>query len=527
MEYYLSTETIINTYKSLTSMNYDNKNILFTFLIMKAVGFDSLEYKSINLIKECGYEYAFDLSSLFQTNEDSPKEYDFINPFDMVTWSNNPRENLRKWISNRVKNNVIGGATTWRKFVMIDDDEKIKFKSNYIDVIRELCIVDNKINITVLALWACRFLSFESEVGYSKIIDHFKNRFSLNKEETFRLFSTSKPSFTINYDSSLYNLGEVRKLIGNPTDDKKWIETEITINREDGIPHRNERKFMKMMNTNITKEDLSRILDSYSQVILYGPPGTSKSYIANQLVNDYDFSLKIQFHPQYSYQQFIGGYIVRGEQVIYESGIFMRFLKDAKANPQKKFILLIDEVNRANISQVFGELISILDRGSKISLLIDGVLTEIFIPENIHIICTMNNTDRTLAKIDLAIKRRFMSIPFKSDPNILIDLCQTSGKFSLTDFLSKINSNLFTVTKNPDFEVGHALFLDSKFINDNNKFFWSNESLKNLFDYKIYPTVDEYCFHDLKMITDVLGSKLSKALELKDFESAVIEYLYD
>lgn len=527
MEYYLSTETILNTYKLLAFNEFDNRNILFTFLIMKAVGFNSLEYKSVNLIKENGYEYAFDLSSLFNSHEERPKECDFINPFDMDAWSNNPKENLNKWISNRVKNNVIGGATTWRKFVMIDDDEKIKFKSNYIDVIKDLCIVKNNISINLLALWACRFLSFESEVGFSKIIDHFKNRFSLNNEEVVELFSISNPSFDLKYESSYFNTVEIRKLIGNPTNNNEWIESKKNIYKENVNYPENERKLLNRMNTNLSKDDLSKLVDEYYQVILYGPPGTSKSYIANELVQNYDCLLKIQFHPQYSYQQFIGGYIVRGDQVVYESGIFTKFLKDGIDNPQKKYILLIDEVNRANISQVFGELISILDRGTKISALIDGKSTELYIPENFHIICTMNNTDRTLAKIDLAIKRRFMNIPFKSDPNILIDLCRSSGEYSLSDFLSKINNNLYEVTKNPDFEIGHALFLYNKFIDDNNKFYWSNERLKNLFDYKIFPTIEEYCFHDSKMISDVLGPNLSKPLKLEDFEKSILDYLYD
>jgi len=117
----------------------------------------------------------------------------------------------------------------------------------------------------------------------------------------------------------------------------------------------------------------------------------------------------IQFHPNYTYQDFIGGISpnVSGGQIAYElkEGIFQRFCKVAEKNPKCNFILIIDEINRANLSEVFGELLYALEyRGKSINIPYFGEFT---IPENVYIIGTMNDVDKSLVTFDLALRRRF------------------------------------------------------------------------------------------------------------------------
>jgi len=204
------------------------------------------------------------------------------------------------------------------------------------------------------------------------------------------------------------------------------------------------------------------LLQASKQIILYGAPGTGKTYTAKQIVEEfvkcekdseqnqtnnnktsteeddnfdknYRFSKKcplkvtqnqtenckeeiktglyeiIQFHPNYTYQDFIGGISpnVSGGQIAYElkEGIFKLFCKEATKYPKCNFVLIIDEINRANLSEVFGELLYALEyRGKSINIPYFGEFT---IPENVYIIGTMNDVDKSLVTFDLALRRRF------------------------------------------------------------------------------------------------------------------------
>jgi Cdc6-like AAA superfamily ATPase len=205
--------------------------------------------------------------------------------------------------------------------------------------------------------------------------------------------------------------------------------------------------------------NIYELLQASKQIILYGAPGTGKTYTAQQVVKefvikcentieqlenedkisdsdvkleDYRFSKKcplkvpqvqtedcedcktglyeiIQFHPNYTYQDFIGGISpnVNGDQIAYElkEGIFQRFCKIASKNEKCNFVLIIDEINRANLSEVFGELLYALEyRGKSINIPYFGEFT---IPENVYIIGTMNDVDKSLVTFDLALRRRF------------------------------------------------------------------------------------------------------------------------
>jgi len=142
VSYYISTDCIKKAYEELTKVDYSNQSILHIFFILKGIGIDSLAYNDLDIIKQKGLQYAQNISSLFSTLEAQPAKCDFINPFFMKEWAINPTELLKKWVDSRVKNNVIGGATTWRKIIMQDVDSNFKFVFDYIEQVKEITIKD-------------------------------------------------------------------------------------------------------------------------------------------------------------------------------------------------------------------------------------------------------------------------------------------------------------------------------------------------------------------------------------------------
>ena len=277
------------------------------------------------------------------------------------------------------------------------------------------------------------------------------------------------------------------------------------------------------MNTEI----ITRVLKDFKQVILSGPPGTSKSYWAKSISQDDYFQsnfTQIQFHPQFSYQQFVGGYVVEGDLVNYKNGILLNILDGMGDKPH---LLIIDEINRANVTQVFGEILQLLDRGNSLEIKNESGSKNYSLPKNLYILATLNSTDRSLSRLDYAFKRRFAEIYVPVNASILNELCDTTDFISLATFLEKINSNLVQLTQDKDMVIGHAIFLaDHVFDTETNKYKWSYESFIFLFNYKLLPLIYDYCGNDASTVEQILGEKLSSSItDLNTFKSALLDFL--
>ena len=171
-------------------------------------------------------------------------------------------------------------------------------------------------------------------------------------------------------------------------------------------------------------EKIRDLLWERKQVIFYGPPGTGKTYMATRLARHLteDGAVKlVQFHPSYTYEDFFEGYRPSpgGDGSLtftLRAGPFRDFAEVAAANPSTAYILIIDEINRANLAKVFGELYFLLEyRDSSISLQYSPD-KEFTLPQNLFIIGTMNTADRSIARIDTAMRRRFSFVEL--DPRI-------------------------------------------------------------------------------------------------------------
>lgn len=245
--------------------------------------------------------------------------------------------------------------------------------------------------------------------------------------------------------------------------------------------------------TNFPIDTLRMWLDALArkkQAILYGPPGTGKTYMAEQLARHLiggtdGFYEIVQFHPAYSYEDFVQGIrpqVDSDGHLTYPvvPGRLLRFCEEA-AQRQGICVLIIDEINRAELSRVFGELMYLLEyRGEQVPLAVDGRLFAI--PENVRIIGTMNTADRSIALVDHALRRRFAFIPLRPNYDVLAKWHERTGfpVDKLVSVLRDVNQEI----GDPDYSVGITFFLQDDL----------EQHLGSIWQMEIMPYLEEYFF---------------------------------
>ncbi len=220
-------------------------------------------------------------------------------------------------------------------------------------------------------------------------------------------------------------------------------------------------------------------LEYKKNIILQGPPGTGKTFIAKRLaylmmgMKDDPKIETVQFHQSYSYEDFIQGYRPTDDGAFkLANGVFYKFCKRASSDPENKYFFIIDEINRGNLSKIFGELMLLIEydkRGEEYSVVLtysaDTIASRFSIPENLYMIGTMNTADRSLAIVDYALRRRFAFIdilPIFNNKfrNHLIDRGVDEG---LVEKIQRKISALNSVIKDDPnlgkgFQIGHSFF---------------------------------------------------------------------
>jgi 5-methylcytosine-specific restriction protein B len=308
-------------------------------------------------------------------------------------------------------------------------------------------------------------------------------------------------------------------------------------------------------------DEAIRLLKKKKQIILYGPPGTGKTYSTRELsvkvlegnnlqdINKQYEELRkegriefIAFHPSYSYEEFIEGITVKteGENVATENPEYIRrrglfkdickkaldsaigvsgkdwidtykkYLSKKKVNFKNapRYVLVIDEINRGDIAKIFGELITLLEADNELIVKLPNSNDEFGVPPNIYIIGTMNTADRSLALLDVALRRRFGFIEMNPNFNILREHIENRRNEDDIDdeTYNLLTKSIVVIEKGinveicgdksigRDKQIGHAFLFNVKTIDD----------LVLVWRHEILPLLEEYCYSDYPKINQIL-----------------------
>ena len=271
--------------------------------------------------------------------------------------------------------------------------------------------------------------------------------------------------------------------------------------------------------------DESKRIKGSRNIILYGVPGTGKTYataeyavaiIENRDIKDEDREELMKkykqfqkdgkiafttFHQSYGYEDFIQGLRPENHDGVMEfkpvDGVFKKIADRALNDNESNYVIIIDEINRANMSKVLGELITLIEEDKRWGEVNELSVTlpsgEVFVvPNNLYIIGTMNTADKSISIIDVALRRRFEFIEQPVDPNKVSDI-------KLREILNKINFKLMDETDSTDLLIGHAYFMN-KTIND----------LDKLLNRAIIPLLYEYFFDNGKKVKSVVEEAIKE-----------------
>lgn len=254
-------------------------------------------------------------------------------------------------------------------------------------------------------------------------------------------------------------------------------------------------------------------------LILQGAPGVGKTFFAKRLAYMHlqeraDNRIAwVQFHPSYSYEDFVRGYrpsaVDQGNRFELKDGAFLRLCEAAAADENNDYVMVIDEINRANIGQVFGELFSMLEtdkRGKQITLMYSKSGEEFTVPPNVFIIGTMNTADRSLALVDFALRRRFSFVELEPcfDMPAFTDFLGTGGMDErligqICQRMLEVNALISNDKQlGPSYRIGHSFFCphrpDGDFSDCDQQWY------ENIVSSELLPLLSEYWFDNEAML---------------------------
>ena len=333
----------------------------------------------------------------------------------------------------------------------------------------------------------------------------------------------------------IYNLDDVKFYIKNCQRIKAF--------RDENFRFKNMRTFdfmsQELVNPSMSNDE---VLYEFNQAslnqILYGPPGTGKTYnvirYSVELIEGkripqgepyketkerYDQYLNegrirfITFHQSFSYEEFIEGIRpvvedIYGKEsnvahsdtnILYRacSGVFKTICEKAAKNPSVKYVAIIDEINRGNISKIFGELITLIEESKRGTVaILPYSQKEFYVPDNLYILGTMNTADRSIAMLDTALRRRFDFIEMMPQPKLL----GTCENVDLCEMLVALNERI-EYYYDREHAIGHAYFMNKEGPIS------TLRELRNVFNTKIIPLLQEYFFDDYEKIKLILNDE--------------------
>lgn len=319
----------------------------------------------------------------------------------------------------------------------------------------------------------------------------------------------------------------------------KSYEEKYDVDPDKNLPIYTKENFLDEVY--MSEEDynsLVSLLEHKKNIILQGAPGVGKTFAAKRLAysilkkKDPSKVKMIQFHQSYSYEDFVRGYRPTEKGFEIKNGPFYEFCMKARVDSEHKYFFIIDEINRGNLSKIFGELFMLIESDKRsdpkkdsrpsVQLLYvdpDNNVEEFWIPSNLYIIGMMNTADRSLALMDFALRRRFgffdLKPAFENDNFEEYEKSLNNQKFTaLIGAIKELNKK---IEKDPSlgsgFCIGHSFFcgLGEENNNDDSSNVDIGPKLESIVKFEIIPLLQEYWFDDTDTVKDEID-KLMKAI---------------
>ncbi len=258
-------------------------------------------------------------------------------------------------------------------------------------------------------------------------------------------------------------------------------------------------------------ETLSTELLNKRQIILQGPPGTGKTFLARELARQIaDGWAVVQFHPSYAYEDFVEGFrpVKHGDSFSYElkPGPLVAIANEAASQPSKTFVLIIDEINRGNLAKIFGELYFLLEyRDTEITMQYRTYGETFTLPPNLLFIGTMNTADRSIASLDMAIRRRFsfqeLSMSREPISGLLRKWLEREGlDLRVADAMDYANSFI----ADERLKLGHSYFMRRTVFED----------LPKIWEFQILPQLREIFFDNELILESLTYPAVAQAVKI-------------
>lgn len=271
--------------------------------------------------------------------------------------------------------------------------------------------------------------------------------------------------------------------------------------------------------------EIVALLRRKKNLILQGPPGVGKTFVckrvADALIGEKGSKRMqmIQFHQAYSYEDFMQGYRPSATGFRLKNGLFYEFCEEAKNDPAGIYVFVIDEINRGNLSKVFGEAMMLIESDKRgpdwaISLAYaDSADAKFYIPSNVYLLGLMNTADRSLALVDYALRRRFAFVGLEPsfESELFFDHLEAKGAEpalieAIVEKMSSLNKKIADDTSNlgPGFRIGHSFFCDFPVSGKPDKI-WYDQVITN----EIAPLLREYYFDDPDKVQSIVSGLLN------------------